>query len=586
MILPDSISRLWDRWANFHPFLRFVIGSTLVSLFALLTLPPAYRGFKSWRLESNLSAAKTAVETGSMIQARDLSLTVLRAGDPRLDAFRILEASMKALRDPRHSDISRAILSHPDGTRADRLAGFRGLAPAVPMGIVAQAWTKLSEADQVDPEFVAVFADRLVRDRQLTDAASLLVTVPGDPPHPLIRQRLIRVLIASGTREALQEAQKRLAAEWPKDAERLHEWLAIAEEIPIGSLDVTQLGPVRNSLQRHAAKDDAAAALMLVRMKLAANFSSRAAILDEAEAEWDSRAPVEYARFLTAVGMDERLVASFPIERVEEHPALLPMLAEALQNTGRWVVLEILLEEHGDRMQPWELRARRALVARKSGTERQFTDAWAAALGEANSNERLETSLSLYEFAKRAGLEAEAERALIDSIRRGRGPLPLYADLKPLVESLAKRNRENELLQICAAYLPFEPSNPVLLTHAAYLICIHELTTPEVLIKAVKPMAEAFPDAVPMHCVLATLQLSNSDTEGAAETLDRLKLDPAELAPPYRAAYEVTQVLNGRLKVTDPRIKEFPWSALMPTERRHFQKLLKIPVEEPLEDDR
>jgi len=584
MILPSFLSRLWDRWANLHPFLRFVIGASLVGLFVVLAVRPAYGAFKSWRLESNLSAAQKAVENVRMLEARDLSLTVLRAGDPRIDAFRILETSMNALRDPRHSDISRAMLSHPDGTRADRLTGFRGLVPAVPMGIVAQAWMKLPEEDREDPEFVAVFADRLVQDKHLADAASLLVSVPGDPPHPLIRQRLIRVLIASGTREALQEAQQRLVLEWPKDGDKLGGWLAIAEEIPVGSLDAWLLGPVRISLDRHAAPDDAAAALMLVRLELAADFAARARILDEAEAAWKSRAPLEFARFLAFFGLDERLLASFPGEMVADHPALLPLLADALQNTGGWESLEGLLEEHGQHMQPWELGARRALIARKIGTPRAFTDAWAAALEEAKSNTRPETSLALYEFAKRAGLEAEAERALVEAVRRGRGPLPLYSELKPLIEALASRNRENELIQICATYLPFEPANPVLLTQFAYLICLNEIAEPAPLIKAIKPMAAAFPDAVPMHCVLATLQLSDGDAAGAAETLDRLELDPAELAPPYRAAYEVTQVLNGRLAVSDPRIKDFPWTELMPSERRRFLKLLKLPVEAIEED--
>jgi len=584
MLLPDFISRLWDRWANLHPFLRFMIGASLAGVFAIVAVRPAYGAFKSWRLESNLSAAQKAVEGVRMLEARDLSLTVLRAGDPRIEAFRILETSMNALRDPRHSDISRAMLSHPDGTRADRLAGFRGLVPAVPMGIVAQAWIRLPKEDQEDPEFVAIFADRLVQDKHLTDAASLLVSVPGDPPHPLIRQRLIRVLIASGTREALQEAQQRLVLEWPKDADRLSEWLAIAEEIPVGSLDAWLLGPVRISLDRNAAPDDAAAALMLVRLELAADFAARARILDDAEAAWKTRAPVEFARFLAALGLDERLLACFPLEMVENHPPLVSLLADALQNTGRWESIEALLEEHSQHMQPWDLGARRALIASKIGTPRAFTDAWAAALEESKSNNRPESSLALYEFAKRAGLEAEAERALVEAVRRGRGPLPLYSQLKPLIETLAKRNRENELIQICATYLPFEPANPVLLTQFAYLVCLNEIAEPGILIKAVKPMAEAFPEAVPMHCVLATLQLSDGDAAGAAATLDRLELDPTQLAPPYRAAYEVTQVLNGRLAVTDPRIENFPWTELMSSERRHFLKLLKLPVK-ALEED-
>ena len=61
-MLRNLINALWDRWANFHPFLRFVLMAAVVAALGMFALKPAYRVFKSWRLDRNLSAARKAVD--------------------------------------------------------------------------------------------------------------------------------------------------------------------------------------------------------------------------------------------------------------------------------------------------------------------------------------------------------------------------------------------------------------------------------------------------------------------------------------------------------------------------------------------
>ena len=197
-MIRNLINAVWDRWANLHPFVRFLLAAVLLGAVGLFAVKPAYRVFRAWRLERNLVAAQAAVEEVRMDEARDLSLTVLRAGDPRIEAFRILEKSTASLRDPRHGDIARALMFHPEGSDEDRLKGFRGIVVEAPLGMLGQVWGSLPAGCQRDARFATVFADRLLAERRFNEAASVLLGVAEAARGQEVEQRLARVLIGSG----------------------------------------------------------------------------------------------------------------------------------------------------------------------------------------------------------------------------------------------------------------------------------------------------------------------------------------------------------------------------------------------------
>lgn len=566
--------RLHDRWANFHPLFRFVIVLALLAVIAALVVKPGYRSFKAWRLEQNLDAAKVAVAGQRMDEARDLSLTVLRAGDPRIDAYRILEKSMASLRDPRHGDIARALLSHPEGSDDDRLNGFRGMVNEQPLGIVGQAWVALPEECRKRPEFAALFADRLIEEKRLGEASNVLLGVPENSTNDSVRRGLIRILIRSGSKDGFDEAQRRIASQWLLDSADRDAWLEVFEEIPVAALRPSLLTALRPTLGK-SASSSSRSALALARLDYATDYSERAQLLDRVVAEWKDRDPCELARFLSGLGLSGMLVEHCPAAKVADAPGLLPFLLEALQRTGDWKQTGELLAAYESLMPRGEWLARRALVAAKSGDPATCAELWKSAIDEAGQSMDSGAYLVLHRIANEGGLEKESEQALVEAILRGRGPLPLYSDLKPLLESLAKEGRENVLLRICASYLLFEPSNPVLLTQYAYLACLNDLSEPDSILEALKPMADAFPDALPMQCVLATAYIDNGQYDKAAETMDKLKVKPEALAPGYRAVFLTTQVLNKRMAADDPAIIALPWKELLPSERKKFADWIK-----------
>lgn len=574
-MIRNLINSVWDRWANFHPFLRFLVLTAMVAALGVFALKPAYRVFKSWRLDRNLVAARKAVADVRMDEARDLSLTVLRAGDPRIEAFRILEKSTASLRDPRHSDIARALMAHPQGSEEDRYNGFRGISAEAPLGLAGQAWTMLPAQTRQEPRFASLFADRLIAEKHFSEAASVLLEVPAAARAGAVDRRLIRVLIGSGKKQGCDEAQRLIAGAFPDGGQDTGDWFDLLEAIPAVSLQGQMLVPVRKLLEKPAAGDSARSALMLARLDYAANYSGRAAILESAIARWKDREPELVAKFLGDLGLYQLLLETFPGEQVADHPGLFVPLLKAMEQTGAWEQAIALLDAHGSVMSKFEELAHRALAAAKSGDLPGLAQHWTAAMSEAKSSQLSTAYLTLHRIAGDAGMSEQAELAMVEAIRLGLGPLPLYADLKPMLNSLAQQGRENVLIEICAIYLSFEEHNPVLLTQYSYLACLNNVADTPKIIKAMEPLAKAFPKELPIQCVLATAYLCDGQPAKAAETLDPLKLDPEKLFPGYRAAFLTTQVLNHRMAKDDPRITQFPWKSLQSSERKKFSELIR-----------
>jgi hypothetical protein len=280
--------------------------------------------------------------------------------------------------------------------------------------------------------------------------------VPEKARGPEVSWRLARVLIGTGRREGFEEAQKMIAAGCVAGGSGVSGWLDVLEEIPAVSLQATLMGPVRERLADPAWNAELAPArraLLLARLDYAANFSGRGKVIDASVERWKHEDPVAVAKFLGDLGLYLGLLETFPAERVAEKPELFLPVLEAMEKTGAWEQVAPLLDAHGTRLPKSEELGWRAVAAAKTGDGPQRVQLWNAAMGEAKSGPQATAYLALNQLARRAGMTDEADQALVEAIRLGRGPLPLYADLKPLLQSLSQRGRENALLEICAIYL-------------------------------------------------------------------------------------------------------------------------------------
>jgi hypothetical protein len=574
-MIRDLISSLHDRWANLHPLLRFLGVVAVLSLAGYATAKPAYRVFKQWRMDRNLVAARQAMEQDRMQEARDRSLTVLRSGDPSIEAFRILEKSTASLGDPRHGEIAGALISHPEGTDEDRLTGFLTVVGDMPLGLVGQAWNTLPEECQTQPRFATAFARRLLAGKRLGEAASVLLAVPEEARDDGVRLALARVLIASGRREGFEEAQRMIASGLLDGGEEVSAWLDVLEEVPAASLQESLLSPVRSLAEDPSGVDPARIALITARIDYAARWPQRATILNEAIATWQERSPEMLARFLSDLGLHQRLLDSYPAERIDSYPGLLPLLLDAAERCAAWDCAGQLLDASAGRLPKHLELAHRAVLAARTADANSRVEAWNAALAEAKTDVSNHALLALHRIATDASLHELASMAMVEAIRAGRGPLPLYEEQKSLCQALAAAGQDTTLLEICAIYLNFEPANPVLLTQYAYLACLNDVIEPAQLLPPLELLAQAFPKELPIHITLATAHLCGGQPEKAAGVLEPFELETKELSPAYRIVFLTSQVLSGKIPGNDPRIESFPWGALQASENRKFSALIR-----------
>jgi hypothetical protein len=573
------IESLRDRWANLHPLARLALLGGVAAGLGWLTVKPGYHAFKAWRVEHNLQAARTAVAESRMDDARDLSLSVLRAGEPRLEAYRILEKATAALGNPLHGEIARTLVFHPQSTDEDRLNALRSLATEDALGLLGQTWATLPPRCQLDPRFALVFADRLLAERRFRAASDILLALPGAATHTAVQQRLIRVLIGSGTTEGFTEAQRLIAAQLPAadtgDADALTPWLDLLEAIPVPSLRENLLGPLRATFQRAEGADPARLALMVARLDYAAHFERAADILQAAIARWHESAPLALANFLKDLGLYARLLDTFPPACLDAHPELFPRLLEAMEYTAAWPQLLSLLDSQPACLPKFEELAHRARAIAKSADPSARATAWAAAMADAKASSVPGAYLTLQRIASEAGMTGEAEAAMVAAIRLRRGPLPLYQNLMPLLASLERQGADSTLLEICTTYLAFEPDNPTLLTQFAYLACLSNLLDSKTILKVVQSLAAAFPKELTIRCVLATALLCDGQFAQAADTFEQLEVAPDQLPPGFYAACLTSQALAHRIPKDDPRITGFAWKSIRPCERKKFNEFLR-----------
>jgi tetratricopeptide (TPR) repeat protein len=574
-MIGDSFQILRQRWADLPLFVRLVLLAAVV-LLGLVAALPVYQGLKGWRVDRNLAAARKAVADDRMVEARDLSQSVLLAGERGIEAYRILAKATAALHDRRHGTIARVVLSHPESSDEDRLESCRSLVPTEALGVIGQIWTSLSAKDQQDPRFAVLIADRLIAAGSLSEAGKVLLTVP-EALHPgKVERGLVRILIGFGHRgKGYGEAQRCIANSLPADGTDLIEWLELLEEIPIRNLRPEALEPVRKVLAQPPSGSEARAALMLARIDYAANGPGGAAIVDAAVGRWRDREPELVADFLSALGLDARLLEVFPPASVESHPGMFSRILKAVERQGAWERATPLLDAFGHRLPKFEELAHRTLALTRQGDPAAASEAWKAAMEDAKTSPLPASYLTLHRVASEGGLTNEAEQAMVAAIRQASGPLPLFATLEPLLASLEQQGRDDTLHEICARYLALEPNNPALLGRFLYLSCVRSSVEPSILHESAQALATAYPDDLAVQCVLATTLLCAGQADAADAVFRNLRLDPDSLVTGYRAAYLTTQVLARHLSPDDPLVAAFPWPSLLPSERQKYKELMR-----------
>lgn len=540
----------------------------------MLAGKPAMRLAREWRCDRNLRLAEEAVAEGDWLEARDRSLAVLLLRSTDLRALGLLESAMAALRDPRQVAVGRYLMLHPEGGHAERLRGWLVIVGAAPLGVVAQAWNSLPEELQQEPAFLLGFADRLTLENRLTEAVQLFGKMDlADPPTD-VERRVLAILLASGKREAQAQAQQRLLDRIKRGKPDLAILLGCFDQVPLDALDAG-LGEALAGWLEAGGERTAEDRLRVARHEVAAAGAEAAGRIEQVTAAWSEREPVLLVKWLLDIDEPERALAVAP-DRVTADPRGFAWRCEAWKRLERWLELSQALKNPPPGYSRLNLHCDETLAAARMGDTAKRSAAWANAMGEAKISDSANGYLDLSRRAAKDGLADESERAMVEAIRAVRGPLPLYADLKPLVESLHAKRMGEELLDIVAVYQNFEPGNPVLMTQYCYLAGLYGYVETGFIKAQLEPVLERLPSAIPVRCTLAVAALLESDPARALGFLELEGLDWNEAAPGYRMIRAVALVSGGRKEEGLALLKGLPWDKLLAVERQFCEGRLAV----------
>ena len=154
---------------------------------------PAYRAFRTYRINSNLEAAKTAARHQDWASARDHARSVLLARHD-FEAYRIWARALAKLGAPSTYMAAAELFTNARATREDLLESLQVMALQAPQAVALSAYASLPPQVRDQASFRAAIVPLLILRGQTDIAEKCLREVirPTDAPHvPLERLRTL-----------------------------------------------------------------------------------------------------------------------------------------------------------------------------------------------------------------------------------------------------------------------------------------------------------------------------------------------------------------------------------------------------------
>lgn len=572
--MSSLIEKIHEFWANLHPVVRWLLVGAMVAGLIVAGARPAYRRVRVWYSDRNVEEAERAIAAGDATRARDRAMAALQLDAGRFDAIRVLGQAFPLLRDPNAPAVASALLADPRSSEDDRLRAFQTLVETAPVALLGSAWNEIGPERQQRLEFRLPFIRRLIDQTHYAEAIGLLRETGDLAAEPDLELQWVRLLVRAGEdehwREAQDRARKALAARGPAAA-RL---VGLLEEIPADKIDpaCAQAAVEWAGLQADLAVGARLAVAYLRQSALSAHPDEDRRATVEA---LNSTAPAEVVCWLVRHGHADEALGVVPPPAAAMSAAWFEARNQALVAAQRWDEWRENLDKAPPDAPRVELACDRAIAWERLGNTSRRNAEWNMALVEARGDLSRNAFLVLAERVERAGMIPQAEDAMVQAIMLGRGRIPLFQRLQPLVVSLSRQGRERELMLVMATLLGFEPGNPVLVTNHAYLACLFGTIEPAILRQRMEVIREKLPQAVPVRCVVAATWLADGNPGQAAEALRVDGVDWARSAAGYRAVYGATMTLVGRKDEADRVLVGLPWGELLPCERQFFDRMVR-----------
>lgn len=504
--MSEIFVRLQESWANLRIGVRVILLLLILGQGIVLFARPLRATVRSFALERNSRLAEAALLAGDANEARFRSLTAIQSAPERLDLTRTLLKSMDRLNDPKRVQVAIILIAHPAATAADKQLALAILAGNAPLVLVGAAWEALSPAEQAVPAMIAPFARRLMDEGKSAQATLLLKDLDLTNPCDLVTRLLLDLLASQGSGEAWEECQDLLIRRTQSSTtagDAVPDWCVAGwRRVPQEFLRPEALTAFPANGPPH---------LNMLRRRF--TLGREPLDLQDPETAGWIRHATAADRLPLAVLLADGNQLDTALAILEQAPGLTQDEYEWLR-TSRLRTLDwrpwldfLKSPVVADIPQAW-VKADLALAHFKLDEPKESKAAWNEALKLAASYAQAPGLTDLSRHVRQLMPERSRE-AMLAAIRTPGEALPLFKDLKELMNSLEKSRRDKDLLDICRVYRGLEPGNPVAITRYAYLALLAGELSPSAAVRMVGPVIQYQPHSPHPRVVaiLATLLL-------------------------------------------------------------------------------
>ena len=550
----------------------WIVGLVVFVGVAAVAAKPAYMAFRGYRIDRNLVAAQDAAQAGDWGTARNKARNVLLVRRDDLTAARIWTKALGKLEDRGAASAAFSLFMDPRASREDRLETLRVLAVQAPQAMAMQAFVNLPTDLRLDASFRAAITPLLIKQGAPEIAEQQLRQVSTLHDLPDVRLELLRVLLSRPEVGRVAEAREIFASLiGDKSDEAALAALLLLGEVPGGLVD----GPPLPDLPAWLDGQSSATTrhhLLGLQPSLESDPDSADSIHQRAIRRFIETGPAALGTWLAERGQDELAVKTLE-EPARTKPDVFSVRLRILQKLRQDEELEEALASPTAGADPIEIELARAALALSRNQADLVESALNKALELAKTDRSRNRFIEIAGLAGKYGASEAAERAWVEAVRAGWGPLPLYAELKPVVDSFAAQGRSEDLLALCEGLVRFERYNPELQLDFHYLALLHNVLPPKTVGEIVGKLKEAL-GTPECDRVLMLVRLMEGNAEAALAALPEEKDRGKEGAAMIAAMTGTARLINGETEEATRLLNEVDWTALMPQEAIVLRGLL------------
>jgi len=537
------------------------------------SVKPAYRAYRSNRIDKNLEAAKVAARLEDWGTARDLSRSVLLARQSDLEAFRIWTRALGKMGEPRTYLAAAQLFGDGQASKEDKLECLQVMAIQAPQAVALSAYASLPPELRNQAAFRAALTPLLVSRGEVEIAEKGLREVMGDNPSPEVRLELMRTLCARPDTAKVEEARRIFAQLMHSDSSEV----ALAALLMLGDVtdglapDVSLIG-----LPEWVKKQQKATTLhhlLALHPSMLAEPDAAEGYINQAIERFLDNDPGVLGTWLVRHGKAEKAAQLLEEPAKTRGDAYVARL-HALLREGKESDLSKLLSSPPPSADLVEVEMVRASLAKRGGDEIAASTAWTRSLNQAAFDITRNRFIEIARVAEMSGARATAQDAWVAAVRSGWGPLPLYRDLLPVFTSLAISGRSEDLMAMYRSLLRLEPLNVELSNNFNYLALIHGMIPASIAADTFRSLIEKEPERTDVLSGLMLAELEAGKPVEALALLPAMKASRTTSPMMIRALEGSALVMNGESEKGVAVLRAVEWRLFMRQERIAFRELL------------